>query len=462
MATFFFCGIGGIGMSSIALYLQKSGHRVIGSDRSFDNNCHNAVKNNLLANRITLVPQDGSAVTSDIDIFVVSSAVEDSIPDVKRAKELSLTIKKRAVVLAEIFNQKQGVAVGGTSGKTTVTAMIGHILTETGREPTMINGGIGINQYHNEPMSNLIFGKSDICVIEADESDGSIALYTPYIGIVTNVSLDHKPIDEIIPLFSEFLNRTQKGGVVNADCPYTSQLNTAQQNMISFSVMGNDATLSAKQIVYEPDSIAFELNGKAYRLPFIGQHNLENALAAIGACLHLGVSIDESITALQTFLGTKRRLQTIGSVNKITVIDDYGHNPEKIKASLRALQLHSGRIFAVYQPHGFGPLRMMKNDLIELLKTQLDDRTYWIMNDVFYAGGTVTRDISSNDVIEPVADTGKKAFYIPTRQETISFLMNNVQSGDRIVVMGARDDTLTDFACKILNEIEQNGMGVDE
>lgn len=450
MATFFFCGIGGIGMSAIALYLKKAGHHVIGSDRSFDNHQHNAVKDNLLANNIILVPQDGLNVTQDIDIFVVSSAIEDSIPDVKQAKKLSLTIKKRAEVLANIFHAHRGIAVGGTSGKTTVTAMIGHILVQTNHKPTMINGGIGLNTYNGESASNLIFGQSDLCVIEADESDGSIALYTPYIGVLTNVSLDHKPVSETLPLFSDFLNRAEKGIVINTDCSYTSQLTLTHANIISFSASGKEATLSAKNVNYDSTGVQFSLRGQTYHLPFIGQHNLENALAAICACLHLEISVGESIEALQTFLGTKRRLQTIGTAQGITVIDDYAHNPEKIKASLKALQLHNGRIFAIYQPHGFSPLRMMKNDLIDLLKKQLDERTIWIMNDVFYAGGTVTRDISSQDIIIPVQKAGKHAHYFPTRTETLSFLAQQVKSNDRIVVMGARDDTLTDFANQIL------------
>ncbi len=450
MATFFFCGIGGIGMSAIALYLKKSGHLVIGSDRSFDNHQHNAVKTTLEAHGILLVSQDGKGVPEQTDIFVVSSAIEESVPDIKRAKELSLTIKKRAEVLADIFHAHRGIAVAGTSGKTTVTAMIGHILAQLNLSPTMINGGIGLNTYNGENPSNLIYGNSDICVIEADESDGSIALYTPYIGVLTNVSLDHKPISETLPLFSAFLNRAEKGVVINADCQHTPQLALTHANIVSFSVSGNEATLQANHIQYTATGVEFTLLGKRYHLPFIGRHNLENALAAISACLHLEIAVEESITALQTFLGTKRRLQTIGSLNGITVIDDYAHNPEKIKASLSALQLHEGRLFVIYQPHGFSPLRMMKNDLIHMLQEQLDSRTIWIMNDVFYAGGTVTRDISSNDIIAPVQASGKEAFYLPTRAETFSYLQKNAKLGDRIVVMGARDDTLTDFATQIL------------
>ena len=453
MATFFFCGIGGIGMSAIALYLKKNGHRVIGSDRSFDNRQHNAVHETLLKNGIQLVPQDGSGVTPDINVFVVSSAIEESIPDVKKAKDLGLKIIKRAEVLADIFHMHKGIAVGGTSGKTTVTAMIGHILYVLKKSPTMINGGIGLNTYHKEDKSNLIYGQGELCVIEADESDGSIALYNPYISVLTNISLDHKPIEETLPLFSDFLNRAEKGGVINKDCPYSAQLNLTHANIVSFSVTGQEATISPQHIQYDDTGISFQLQGKTYHLPFIGKHNLENALTAICACLHIEISVEESIFALQSFLGTKRRLQTIGSVNNITVIDDYAHNPEKIKAALQALQLHKGRIFVVYQPHGFAPLRMMKDNLITLLKNQLDSRTFWIMNDVFYAGGTVVQNISSNDVIAPVSQSNQQAFYIPTRQETLQFLIHHVQPTDRIVVMGARDDTLSDFAQTILTTL---------
>ena len=210
MATFFFCGVGGIGMSAIALYLKKAGNTVFGSDRSFDTGKHNAVKESLMRAGVTLVRQDGKHVPDSTNVFVVSSAVEESVPDVKTALLKGLHIKKRAEVLAEIFNQKTGIAVGGTSGKTTVTAMIGHILSVENKQPTMINGGISLNTYHQESESNLIYGESDLCVIEADESDGSIQLYEPSVSVLTNISLDHKPIQETTPLFIDFLNKAKK------------------------------------------------------------------------------------------------------------------------------------------------------------------------------------------------------------------------------------------------------------
>lgn len=457
MATFFFCGIGGIGMSAIALYLKKTGHTVIGSDRSFDQNRNTYIKNSLIKEGIHLFKQDGSGVTKDIDIFIVSSAIEDSILDVQKAKTLHLSIRKRSQVLADIFHSHaKNIAIAGTSGKTTVTAMVGHILHQTGNDPTMINGGIGINRYNGTENSNLICGKSDICVIEADESDGSIELYNPFISVVTNISLDHKPLEEIRILFENFLNRTKKGIVLNADCPEMQALSLTHSNIISFSVHEKtNATLCAKKITFGPKDVTFDLNGKTFTLPFIGLHNLENALAAIGICLHMEISIDESIQALNSFAGTKRRLEFVGSVHDIQVIDDYAHNVEKIKATLTALQNYQGRIFAIYQPHGFAPLKLMKNNLIDMLIKQLDNRTIWIMPNVFYAGGTVQRTISSKDIVMPLQNAGKKAFYFESRELITSFLLPKLQKNDRIVVMGARDDTLSDFALNIIERIKE-------
>lgn len=446
MAIFFFCGIGGIGMSSIALYLKNKGNRVLGSDRSFDRGTGGQIRRQLIQNGIELFPQDGSGVPSETDVFVVSTAVEDSIADVRRAKELNLNIKKRAAVLADILHAHTGVAIAGTSGKTTVTAMTGHILMRQKCDPVMINGGISLNTYHNRPISNLIFGTGDICVVEADESDGSIALYTPDYAAVTNISLDHKSIDETKPLFESFLNRTKKGIVVNADCPHTRTLALTHGHMLSFSVSGNPADFCATNIRRDGAVMRFSLNGQEAMIPLIGTHNVANALAAIGLCAHLGISPEQSLQALADFKGTHRRLETIGTADGITVIDDYAHNPEKIRAAVTALKTDTGRLFVVYQPHGFAPLRLMKETLIDTLKEILDDSVVWIMNDVYYAGGTVAKDISSADIIAPLKAAGKEALYLPTRAETAAWLKTHMQSGDTVVVMGARDETLNGFA----------------
>ncbi|MDD3669088.1 MAG: Mur ligase family protein [Alphaproteobacteria bacterium] len=456
MTNYFFCGIGGIGMSSIALYLARQGNAVAGSDRSFDAGHNGEMRRTLARAGIALFPQDGRGVRPDTDVFVVSSAVEDSIPDVRRAKDLRIPIRRRAQVLAGILHDYSGIAIAGTSGKTTITAMVGHILYKNALDPTMINGGISNNAYHREKPSNLIFGHGRHCVIEADESDGSIDLYTPDYAVVSNISLDHKPLDEIRPLFASFLSRAKRGAVVNADCPETRRLRLDRPNVISFSAAGDKrATLRAENIRQMPGGIRFDLNGMPVRLPLVGAYNVANALAAVGAGLLAGIPVADSVRALKTFRGTRRRMQAIGAARRIAVIDDYAHNPEKIKAALTALQSFPGAVFVIFQPHGFAPTRLMKDELIRTLHETLGPRTTFIMPDIYYAGGTVAQDISSRDIVDPLVRKGCRAHYIPTRAEIIAFLMPRVKPGARIVVMGARDDTLTDFAKDILNHIKK-------
>ena len=453
MAIFFFCGVGGIGMSSIALYLKSQNHDVRGSDRSFDLGVNGKMKADLLAAGIQLFPQDGSGLTEEVDLLVVSTAVEETIPDVKKAVSLGIPIKKRAEVLADILGNHRSIAVGGTSGKTTTTAMIGHILAELGKDPTMINGGISINTYQGRGQSNLIFGHSDLCVAEADESDGSIELYTPFIGVLTNISLDHKPLSEIRPLFERFLNRAKHGIVLNADCKETALLHLNHPNCVSFSVQGaKGATLQASDIQPALNGMHFKINGMEAFLPMLGVHNIANALAAIGACLLLKIPVAESLKALQSFLGTKRRLQILGTQKGVTVIDDYAHNPEKVRAILETMQLTSGRVWMIFQPHGFAPTRLMKEGFIDVFRHFVAKGYPLIMPEIYYVGGTVAKDISSRDIVSAV---GEQAVYFEKRTDIIPFLANWVQAGDRVLIMGARDDTLTAFGMDILKAIKE-------
>lgn len=454
MATFFFCGIGGIGMSAIALYLKNVGHTVWGSDRSFDLGNPNAVHTNLLNAGIRLVPQDGRAVTKEIDTFVVSTAVEETIPDIKRARELGLTIKKRAEVLADILHSYKGIAIAGTSGKTTTTAMLSHILYENALDPTMINGGISLNTYNDSPQSNMIFGNGEYCVIEADEHDGTIELYCPYISVVSNVSLDHKPLEVLRPLFENFIRRTKHGVVINADCPEMQKLKIDHPNILSFSLHNDKADLYASNITPLAKGTAFDLNGEHFELPVYGDYNIQNVLAATAAALHAGVPFQHSMRALQTFKGTKRRLQKLGTEHGITVIDDYAHNPDKIRATLETLKKYPGHTWAVFQPHGFAPTRLIKDELIHVLNTIIDDNLTFIATDIYYVGGTVAKDISAADIINPVKEASKDAVYIPHRADIIDFLLPKLKAGDKIIVMGARDDSLSDFAWEILKRIK--------
>lgn len=456
MATFFFCGIGGTGMSAIALFLHKNGHNVYGSDRSFDNNQNELIKNNLINQGIMLFSQDGSGVNDQVDYLVVSTAIEESIPDVKKAKELNIPIRKRAEVLAKIFHKHEsGIAIGGTSGKTTVTAMTGHILYTIGKPALMINGGISLNKYDDNDNSNLLYAKSETCVIEADESDGSIELYNPFVSVVTNISLDHKPLEEIRPLFERFLARAKNGIVINKNCEETKKIKLPETKIISFSVeKDKTATLYANNIRCDSYGTSFDLNGVSYKLPIIGKHNLENALAAASACFLVGVSVEESMKALTSFKGTKRRLESVGRKNEIQIIDDYAHNVEKIKATLLALKNNTAHLYAIYQPHGFAPLKLMRDELINMLEKELTDNIDWLMLPVYYAGGTVNRTISSDEIVVALKASKKNAHAFESRKDLSEYLIPKLKPEDTVVVMGARDDSLSEYAKTILNEIK--------
>ena len=459
MATFFFCGIGGAGMSALALYLKHLGHVVLGSDRSFDMGQNDAMQQRLTDAGISLFPQNALSISSRIDTFVVSGAVESSVPDLQKAQDLGLTIKSRASVLGEIFNTHFGVAVAGTSGKTTTTAMIGHILYETQRSFAMINGGISCNSYAGKSSSNFLYTGEDACVIEADESDGSIVNYLPDIGVLTNVSLDHKSLEEIRALFRVFLDQSKHGTVMNLDDKVSLDLDIHRPNNITFSVSGNpEATLYVSNIHESLDGCTFTLNNtEKVCLSMLGKYNIANALAAVGACIHLGISITESFKALQSFRGLQRRMNCVGVVQGVHVFDDYAHNPAKIQAAIQALLPLSRRLFIVYQPHGFTPLHLTQNDLIQVLTNVLSDQTEWLMLPVYYVGGTAVKDISSADIVRPLQLRGKRAFAFDKRTDVLSYLHKRVCPGDVVVIMGARDETLTDMAQKVVSMLNKGG-----
>lgn len=453
MKSYFFCGIGGSGMSALAVLLAKNGYAISGSDRGFDAQKGADVREKLMKQGIALFAQDGSGVTKDVDCVVVSSAVEESVPDVKAARALNIPVRKRAEILADFLATTNGIAIGGTSGKTTVTAMTAHILKQAGVDPNVVNGGIMLNYRTDTETGNVLTGKGGFCVIEADESDGSIALYSPAVSVVTNISLDHKPIEELRPLFAGFIQKASVGAVVNLDCAETAKMRSLNKNVLTFSLKDESADLYARDIVPTDCGVKFKLNRDEAELLVAGRHNVANALAAIGAADLLGVPRAKSLSALASFKGVKRRLETLGEAGGVYVIDDFAHNPEKIAATLDTLKEKSGRLIVIFQPHGFAPTKLMKDGYIKTFLTKTDMDDIIIMPEIFYAGGTTTKDISSADIVKELARAGKKAHFIPERAKIAKLVLSLAKAGDRVVVMGARDDTLTDFAYGILKEL---------
>lgn len=448
-----FCGISGSGMSSLAQVLHHSGYDVRGSDRNFDLGRDAESKRALESLGIKIYPQDGSAVTADLDFLCASTAVEDTIPDIKAAKEKGVKIMTRPELLAQIFHEhKYGVAVGGTSGKTTTTAMIGYILDKAGKSPCVINGGLLRNYEGAVGIPNIIYNKGDICVVEADESNGSIDLYNPYISLINNISLDHKTLDELAVLFQNLANRTSKAVIVNDDYELCSKIK--HKNLIRFSLKNPKADFYADKIIPLPDGTQYEFSNKTFKLKLIGEFNVANALAAIATCEQLGVDCFEAAKILETFEGTKRRLEVLGQKSGVTVIDDFAHNPDKIQASVSALKKYKGRLIMMFQPHGFGPMRQVGKEIMENFAELTDDEDILIMPEIFFVGGTVTRDISSNDLINHAKECGmKNAYFVADKAAAEKLILEKVKSGDRVVIMGARDNSLTDLGKSVLEKL---------
>jgi UDP-N-acetylmuramate--alanine ligase len=456
---YFFCGVGGSGMLPLALILRAKGVAVAGSDRALDQGRMLEKFDFLRAQGITLFPQDGSGVTSSRQILVVSAAVEETIPDVVAARRTGAEIVTRAELLAELFNAAEtSIGVAGTSGKSTTTGMIGWILYATGRDPTIMNGAVMKNFMSAErPFSSALVGRSGLFVSEVDESDGSIARYAPRIAVVNNISLDHKTMDELRALFRDFVAKAQTA-ILNWDNAESFALAGAARSTISYSLKSPEATIFAHDFEPAPDGIAFTVKAAGeevlrIKLGVPGLHNVSNALAAIAAAHAVGVPFSEAAKSLESFSGIRRRLEVVGHAKGITVIDDFAHNPDKIAATLDTLHAFPGRLLILFQPHGYGPLKKMKNEFIAGFAETLAPDDILILSEPAYFGGTTDKSVTSADIAEGVVAHGRNAAAPGSRAESGDKLLALVRPGDRIIVMGARDDTLSAFAREILAKL---------
>lgn len=460
--NYFLCGVGGSGMLPLALILREAGHTVEGSDRALDQGRTGAKFDYLRANGIGLHPQDGSGLKSAEQILVASAAVEETVPDVVAARRLGARRMTRAELLAELFNAAPlGIGIAGTSGKSTTTAMIGWILHAAGKDPTVMNGAAMKNFVGAGALfASALVGAGGAFVSEVDESDGSIALFRPRIAVLNNVSLDHKSLDELRRLFADFIAKADKA-VVNLDNGEAIGLAAGipQDRLVTYSLADRAADFHAEAISARRFGVSFDAVAAAPRerarvdLKMPGRHNVSNGLAAIAAAREAGVRFADAASALDAFAGVKRRLERVGEKGGITVIDDFAHNPDKIAASLATLHEFPGRLIVLFQPHGFGPLKKMKDEFIACFARSLDDRDMLVMPEPAYFGGTTDRSVSSGDIVAGVAGAGRGAFGFGTRADCGDFIKDEARPGDRIVVMGARDDTLSEFAATLLDSL---------
>jgi UDP-N-acetylmuramate--alanine ligase len=460
--AYFFCGVGGSGMTPLALIVLARGGVVEGSDRALDQGRNTARFDFLRGRGVALHPQDGSGVNRPGQILVMSGAVEESIPDVQSARRLDLAIMTRAELLAELFNAAaQRIGVAGTSGKSTTTGMIGWILDRAGQDPTIMNGAEMKNYIAADaPFASARIGSGPAFVSEVDESDGSIALFQPTIAVVNNVSLDHKSMEELRVLFGDFTAKARTA-VLNLDNPETRALATAApaERTVTYSLSDQAADLLAGPPTLRPDGVSFPVTARptgetvSVHLQVPGLHNIANALAALGAAQACGVGLVEAAAALGAFSGIRRRFEVVGTAGGVTVIDDFAHNPDKIAATLDTLHAFPGRLLLTFQPHGYGPLRLMKEAFVEVFAERMAAEDVLLMPEPVYYGGTTDRSVTSRDITEALEQRGRKAQALADRAACGDRLVELARPGDRIVVMGARDDTLSQFAAEVLRRL---------
>ncbi len=448
----FFVGIGGSGMSVLARYLRMSGTVVSGSDRENDRGLRSDFYASLSQLGITLFAQNGSGIHPSLSRVVTSTAVESQIPDIIAATSLGLPIVHRSEELARITESRKSIAIAGTSGKSTVTGMLAWILTRCGFDAGVLAGAAIPGLGSESTDSDCRLGNGDWIVFEADESDGTLVRYHPSFGLIHNITKDHKPIEELREIFTTFANQSQHKLFINADCSEADSIaSTRERYTYGFSSGSAIRASDYREFDWET---SFHVEGNQLRLKVPGYHNAVNALAAYTIAQHLGIPPSEIRESLATFPGIRRRFERIGSTHGITVVDDFGHNPDKIRATINASKRLCERRIIIFQPHGFGPTRFLQQELQNAFIESLGPQDILILTPIFYAGGTVARDFNSEVLVNAIRPHLQNT-HMMERTQIPEFCASVAKAGDLIIVMGARDPSLTSFARTILYSLDK-------
>lgn len=412
-------GVAGVGMNPLAQALLAAGYSVSGSDRFLDQGQDLDVLPKLARAGVRLVPQDGSGISPDTSGVGISTAIENDNPDLIAAQRLGIPIRHRSELLAELVRDRTCVAIAGTCGKTTTTGIIGWLLEEVGADPTVVNGGISLNWVSPDRIGNVRAGKGSLWVIEADESDRSLLNFHPDWALVTNMSADHFSLDETRTLFAQFLKQVKRGYIGGTDTGLPPDF---------------APRLYAR-------SSEFRYGGQDFIVPLPGFHNAANAFQSVQLCEKMGYALTALAAALRRFKGIHRRLEQVGQ-GAVDVYDDYAHNPAKIAAAWQTLAPRYRRVVAVWRPHGFTPLANMMNDLedtfVRICSTQ--DRIYLLP--VYYAGGSADRRRDSDELVDRLRKRGVSAEWVADYSVLEDRIRQDRQSGDAILIMGARDPEL--------------------
>ena len=388
-------GIGGVGMSALAEALVSLGHAVSGADRligSVPGEFWPPSIGRLKALGVKVFPDDASGVDGNVERVIVSTAIDDGNPGLVRARELGIPVVHRAAALADALSGFKLVAVAGTCGKSTVTAMLAHVMKACGMNPFAVNGAavVGWN-------GSVLKGDGEYAVAEVDESDKSLIAFSPYAAIITNSSSDHYSKEEMDGVFDDFV-KDVKGPLID----------------------GRAGT-------FEADT----------SLP--GAHNRQNAGLALAMAVALGADEAKARAALLDFPGVERRMQLVGRCAETEVYDDYAHNPEKLHAMLSTLQeRHEKGVAVLWRPHGYGPLRKMMDALADMFNGVLRPQDRLLLLPVYDAGGTADRSVNSGDLAAKI----RNSTFFENLEEAVGFLQAQAQAFGAIVTAGARDPAL--------------------
>lgn len=436
-----FIGIGGISMSALARLVMAKGISVSGSDRQSSDITMQLEE----AGACIIYEQTGKNITEDIDMVVYTAAISKDNEELKAAIEKNIPVMVRADFLGLMMKEyKKAICVAGTHGKTTTTSMLAHILMEGEKDPTVLVGGV-----LDSIGGNLRIGHSENFVTEACEYTNSFLSFYPTTAIVLNVSEDHldffKDIDDIRYSFRRFLELVPDDGLVilNGDIPEPEYFTDGLSCKVI--TIGRDAeknNISAEAITMDDKaccSYDLVINGEKkghISLRVTGEHNVYNSLAAIAAALEMGVSVETAAAGLKSYVGTERRFEYKGEFNGVTVIDDYAHHPDEIKATLDTAANYPHKdIWVVFQPHTYSRTKAFLKEFGETLSKA----DHVVLAEIYAAREKDTLGISSKDVADCVAEHGTDVHYISTFGEIENFLKNNCTQGDLLITMGAGD-----------------------
>ncbi len=453
-----FVGIGGIGMSGIAEVLLNMGYAVTGSDQSESETTRRLAR----LGAGVVVGHSPENVALGIDVVVISSAVKMSNPEVVRARELRIPVIPRAEMLAELMRMKFGVAVAGTHGKTTTTSFVADVLARAGLDPSVVIGGklraLG---------TNARLGQGKLLVAEADESDGSFLLLSPTIAIVTNIDPEHLEhfgtIEKVEEAFLAFIHRVPFYGraILCLDHPRVrALLPQVRKPYVTYGTTP-EADWVASNIRVEGLHTSFEVrNGNTQFGPVVlqmpGRHYALNALAAAIACCEVGVPFNTVREALAQFGGIHRRFEVLGEINNILVVDDYGHHPEEVRATLRAAREgFDRRLVVAFQPHRFTRTRDLFNDFL----SAFDDAERLFLTEIYAAGEERIEGVSGEALHQALRRRGHlDVDYRPSREALTDALLEALRPGDLLVVLGAGD--IYKVGEEVLQTLRARGTGL--